>query len=186
MCPRIGSLLSLALCAASALAQSSSPLPITAKQVADALSATGMAVGPGRVALPVRVVSSAPAPVLRVLAIEPPAQVTSARHTPPQARIRLACALPSQCLPFYALLSWPELSPRPQPANTTPITSQAITMHAGAHATLILDDHRSHIQMAVISLQSGVTGQRIRLTSPDHKHFYYGEVVNAGLLQGSF
>ncbi len=61
-----------------------------------------------------------------------------------------------------------------------------ITMPAGTHAILIMDDHRSHIQVAVISLEKGIAGHWIRVASLDHKQFYVGEVVSANLLKGSF
>jgi hypothetical protein len=61
-----------------------------------------------------------------------------------------------------------------------------ITMRAGTHATLVMDDNRSHIQVAVISLENGLVGHRIHVASPDHKQTYVGEVVNARLLRGSF
>ena len=61
-----------------------------------------------------------------------------------------------------------------------------ITMKAGTHATLMLDDQRSHIQVAVVSLENGIVGHRIHVASPDHKQTYVGEVVNARLLKGSF
>ena len=61
-----------------------------------------------------------------------------------------------------------------------------ITMRAGTHATLVMDDNRSHIQVAVISLENGIAGHRIHVASPDHKQIYVGEVVNANLLRGSF
>jgi hypothetical protein len=51
---------------------------------------------------------------------------------------------------------------------------------------LVMDDDRSHIQIAVISLENGMTGHKIRVASPDHKQFYVAEVVNAHLLRRSF
>jgi flagella basal body P-ring formation protein FlgA len=59
-------------------------------------------------------------------------------------------------------------------------------MRAGTHATLMMDDQRSQIQIAVISLENGMVGHRIHVASPDHKQTYVGEVVNARLLRGSF
>jgi flagella basal body P-ring formation protein FlgA len=61
-----------------------------------------------------------------------------------------------------------------------------ITMRAGAHATLLLDDDRSHIQIAVISLENGIAGHSIRVSTPDHKQVYVAEVVNASLLRKSY
>jgi hypothetical protein len=49
-----------------------------------------------------------------------------------------------------------------------------------------MDDQRAHIQVAVISLENGMVGHRIRVATPDHKQTYIGEVVNARLLRGSF
>jgi flagella basal body P-ring formation protein FlgA len=62
----------------------------------------------------------------------------------------------------------------------------AITMRAGARATLVMDDDRAHIQIAVISLENGIAGHWIRVASPDHKQVYVAEVVNASLLRKSF
>jgi flagella basal body P-ring formation protein FlgA len=59
-------------------------------------------------------------------------------------------------------------------------------MRAGAHATLVMDDARSHIQVAVISLENGIAGHRIRVASLDHKQVYVAEVVSANLLKRSF
>jgi flagella basal body P-ring formation protein FlgA len=49
-----------------------------------------------------------------------------------------------------------------------------------------MDDDRAHIQIAVISLENGLAGHRIRVASPDHKQVYVAEVVNASLLRKSF
>jgi flagella basal body P-ring formation protein FlgA len=51
---------------------------------------------------------------------------------------------------------------------------------------MLMDDDRSHIQIAVISLENGVAGHSIRVTSPDHKQVYVAEVVNASLLRKSY
>jgi flagella basal body P-ring formation protein FlgA len=63
---------------------------------------------------------------------------------------------------------------------------KVITMRAGTHATMLMDDDRSHIQIAVISLENGIAGHSIRVTSPDHKQVYVAEVVNASLLRKSY
>jgi flagella basal body P-ring formation protein FlgA len=60
------------------------------------------------------------------------------------------------------------------------------TIRAGAHATMVMDDERAHIQVAVVSLENGIAGHRIRVASPDHKQIYVAEVVNANLLRRSF
>jgi len=50
----------------------------------------------------------------------------------------------------------------------------------------VMDDGRSHIQVAVISLENGIAGHRIRVASPDHKQIYVAEVVGANLLKRSY
>jgi len=50
----------------------------------------------------------------------------------------------------------------------------------------VMDDARSHVQISVISLENGIAGHRIRVTSPDHKQFYVAEVVSANLVRRSF
>jgi len=49
-----------------------------------------------------------------------------------------------------------------------------------------MDDERSHIQIAVITLEGGITGREIRVASTDHKQFYLGKVVSANLLRRSY
>jgi flagella basal body P-ring formation protein FlgA len=94
-------------------------------------------------------------------------------------------------LPFYAVVSWPT-----EPQGRTTITSNtfiaaskpnaAISMRAGAHAILVMDDGRAHIQIAVISLENGIVGHNIRVATPDHKQTYVAEVANEILLRKSF
>jgi flagella basal body P-ring formation protein FlgA len=62
----------------------------------------------------------------------------------------------------------------------------AFTIRSGAHATLVMDEERAHIEVAVISLENGMAGQKIRVASPNHKQVYVAEVVSANLLKRSF
>jgi hypothetical protein len=170
--------------------QSQDHFPLTAAQVALAVSASGMPTAAERVSLLTRVVATEPEPVLDVLSVE-----TLGKGPGDQAgvcwRVKLSCHVAGKCLPFYAIVS----SPLSTPGAATPmaaLTSTAwsrhsqITMKAGTHATLIIDDQRSHIQVAVVSLENGIVGHRIHVASLDHKRTYVGEVVNDRLLRGSF
>ena len=58
-------------------------------------------------------------------------------------------------------------------------------IHAGAHATLVLDGERLHIKVPVICLEAGAAGRRIRVTAVDHKQTYFAEVVDGTLLKGT-
>jgi hypothetical protein len=168
---------------------------LTAGEVARALSESGMQTTEGQVSLLTRVVATESFPALDVLAVEPLVKQPVADHSRTRSRVRLACHQPGECLPFYAIASWSEpkarsaatpSSPSAVPGNMMFNPKSEITMRAGTHAMLIMDDHRSHIQVAVISLENGMAGHRIRVSSPDHRQVYFGEVVSANLLKGSF
>ena len=174
-----------------AQSQSQHRFTLTAAQVALAVSASGMQTAAEQVSLLTRVVATEPEPVLDVLSVETLGKAPFAVHPGVRLRVKLACHLPGKCLPFYAIVSSPPSTDGP--ANTLSIPRNAmwnahseITMRAGTHATLMMDDQRSHIQVAVVSLENGMVGHRIRVASPDHKQTYVGEVVNAHLLRGSF
>lgn len=166
---------------------------LTTGQVARALSDSGIQTTDEQVSLLARVVATEPYPALDILSVEPLAK--GPQHSPARSRVKLACHLPGKCLPFYAIVSRSDATAGPA-ANTSgasPLVRNTlfnpatdITMRAGTHATLVMDDHRSHIQVAVISLENGMAGHRIRVASPDHKQVYFGEVVSANLLTGSF
>jgi hypothetical protein len=168
---------------------------LTPGQVARALSGAGMQTTGEQVSLPARVVATEPSPVLDILSVEPLGKGQLAEHSLARSRVKLACHLSARCLPFYAIVSWsePTAGPAAVVSSASPVTrnmmfnpKSEITMRAGTHATLVMDDDRSHIQVAVISLENGIAGHRIRVSSPDHKQVYFGEVVSASLLKGSF
>jgi hypothetical protein len=192
MTPRWIAVLLMAAMGVAAPAQSRSHdrFPLTAAQVALAVSASGMKTGAENVSLLTRVVATEPEPLLDILSVETLGK-GPLDHSGSRLRIKLACHIPGQCIPFYVIVS--------SPSSTSAVTNTAsalrspvwnahseITMRAGTHATLMMDDQRSHIQVAVVSLENGIVGHRIHVASPDHKQMYVGEVVNARLLRGSF
>jgi hypothetical protein len=168
---------------------------LTAGQVARALSAGGIQTREEQVSLLTRVVATESSPALDILSVELLGKQPVAEHSSIGSRVRLGCHLPGRCLPFYAIVSGLE-----PPVGLAAAASHAsagisnpaskanldIIMRAGTHATLLMDDNRSHIQVAVITLENGIAGHRIHVASPDHKQVYVGEVVNANLLRGSF
>lgn len=181
--------------AVQAQSQSQNRFALTAAQVAFAVSASGMQTTAGHVSLLTRVVATEPEPVLDVLAVETLGKGPLAEQSDVRLRVKLACHIQGKCLPFYAIVSSPpstagsaNITPKASPtvSNTVWYAHSEITMRAGTHATLIMDDQRSHIQVAVVSLENGIVGHRIHVASPDHKQTYVGEVVNARLLRGSF
>jgi len=183
--------LSLLLMAATGIpgwgqSQSQERFALTAGQVAQALSGRGIPTTGEQVTLLARVVATHPHPVLDVLSVDPSGQGRPAPHSPARSQVKLACHLPGECLPFYAIVSWSQSTARPGTDTPALNAKSEIIMRAGTRATLLMDDDRLHIQVAVISLENGMAGHRIRVTSPDHKQVYFGEVVSASLLKASF
>jgi hypothetical protein len=167
---------------------------LTARLVARTLSDRGIQTADEQVSLPARVVATEPYPKLDILSVEPLGDELSAEHSTARSMVKLTCDLPGTCLPFYAIATWPEGTTPPTIASeASPVvrdarvkTNSEITMRVGTHASLVMDDHRSHIQVAVISLENGVAGKWIRVASPDRKQVYVGEVVSANELRGNF
>jgi hypothetical protein len=166
---------------------------LTASQIARVLSERGVPTDDKQVSLPAAVVAAQPDPTLEVMAIEKLGSAESGEHQPIRYRVKMACRIAEKCLPFYAIVTWPEgtawtsiIASSPTSATGTLPSNPEVLMPAGAHATLVMDDQRSHIQVSVISLENGIVGHKIRVASLDHKQFYVGEVVSSTLLKGSF
>jgi hypothetical protein len=168
---------------------------VTTNQVARAVSEGGVEVTEKQVSMLAKVFATEPNPALDVLTVGPLGDQWSTQHNGTHSLVKLACHLPGICLPFYVIVirqdepaggATSAVSNYDADRNTGLKRNVAITMRAGAHATLVMDDDRSHIQIAVISLENGIAGHRIRVASPDHKQTYVAEVVNASLLRGSF
>jgi hypothetical protein len=167
---------------------------ITAQEVAQTLSDRGVRVENQQVTLLARVVATDPHPVLDVIRVEPVGGRPAKGNTEARSLVKLACHMPGTCLPFFAMVNFQDevveaapgvsrvsLAPKERLKSLAPIA-----IRAGAHATLVIDDGRSHIEMSVISLESGNVGSRIRAASPDHKQIYIAEVVSANMLKRSF
>lgn len=169
--------------------------PLTAHLVAQALSGNGIQTVDEQVSLLAQVVATEPAPVLDILSVVPLGSRSPGEHGELHSLVKLGCRLPGTCLPFYSIVSKPTV-----PANSTPVAlgasavtggatskmSTAIVIRAGARATLVMDDARSHVQMSVISLENGIAGHTIHVTSPDRKQHYVAEVVSANVVRRSF
>jgi hypothetical protein len=168
---------------------------LTTHQVAQTLSNRGIQVADKQVSLVANVVATEPSPRLDILSVQPFGTSLHAEQAQARSWVRLGCHLPGACLPFYAIVTAPQGQAGRVASASTVLSSNGndlfepdseITMKAGTRATLMLDDHRSQIQVAVISLEKGTAGRRIRVASPDHKHVYVAEVVSASLLKASF
>jgi hypothetical protein len=189
----IAGMLMMAMCvAARGQSQPQGRFALTAAQIAHTLSGKGIQIEAGQVSLLANVVATEPQPLLDVLSVEPLSDRWSGQHSEARSLVKLACHLPGTCLPFYAIVSssggaaGTAKSALAATGNAALKPNATVTMRAGTHAMLVMDDDRAHIQVAVVTLESGAVGHRIRVASPDHKQFYIGEVVSANLLKRSF
>jgi len=132
-----------------------------------------------------------------------------------EMRLRMACSDRSQCLPFFAIATYPEtmdpvtvaINPGRQPAggeqpapSAKPVAGSSAAsasastadpaekpiLRSGSPATLDFDGDRVHVRIEVICLQSGAAGDKIRVTTRDHKQVYVAEIVAPTLLKGTF
>lgn len=157
--------------------------PISASQVAQALSLTGIHVSGNQVVLGVEDWAASASPVLDLLDTEPGSRKN-------RIWVRMGCHERQQCRPFYASVFWSGPIPssamsKPAHGRTRPVAVGPPVIRFGDHATLVVDDPRLHLEIAVIALQNGAVGQVIHLATPDRKQFYRGEVVSNSMLKGS-
>jgi hypothetical protein len=162
-------------------------------QIAHAIAGKEVEVEGGDIVLPVRVSASIADPVLDVVSINP----FGGQGTASLSRfwVKMTCRIPGTCLPFYAIVTIPKAVTRTDvglgmvrfnSAGKPSMSGPPTTMPTGSHAILEMDDSRSHIEVSVVSLESGILGHKIRVASIDHKQIYVAEVVSASLLRRSF
>jgi hypothetical protein len=163
---------------------------ISPERVIRALGQAGLSAKAGDVEFLSSVSSVAQNPQLSV--------VNVSRWRRDDLKVRLRCRSNRECLPFYVVLrnanakkipdnllaaaqtnSVPEQKPLRKPAEKP-------LVRGGQRATLVLKNHDLRITIPVICLENGARGEVIRLSSPDRKQKYAGEVVAAGLLQGDY
>lgn len=164
---------------------------IGAGEIARALSAQGIEVAAGQVKMVADVVASRPEPDLVLLGSGAPAGTYVGGGK--LSWVKLGCRAPGVCLPFFVRIP---VAPQAIARRTGRRSAQAQTNHepqrkaiemrAGTRATLVLTGHQGRIEMAVISLESGVMGHTIRVATPDYKQFYRARIAGADLLKGSF
>ncbi|MGD0938449.1 MAG: hypothetical protein ABR905_01970 [Terracidiphilus sp.] len=168
---------------------------LTPHRVAQTFTANGIETADEQVSLLANVVASEPAPVLDILSINPLGDRSPGKHRESRSLVKMGCREPGVCLPFYSIVS--KLEPQENVAPNAPrVSSNAtgaargsnsgIVIRAGAHATLVMEDARAHVEVAVVSLENGAAGHKIRVATPDHKQVYLAEVVSANLLKRSF
>ena len=156
-----------------------------------------------RISMLANVVATEPHPMLDIVSVEPLGVRRSEANAGTHSLVKLGCRTAGACLPFFVVVNTEATTAANTAAATTASTTAApstppmrliaqpkanapITMRVGTHATLVMEDNRAHIQVAVISLENGHTGDKIHVASPDRKQVYVAEVVGPNLLKGSF
>jgi hypothetical protein len=161
-------------------AYASGRVAIATDRIASAISAAGLPISPQQVTLLSEVQATTNLPALKVESME--------RLGDRRTMVRLSCATTEQCLPFFVAVRGNNRSEQ-LPGTTAPTqrakhSSEAVVMHSGSTATLLLDGDRIHIQLAVVCLENGAVGQTIRVASKDRKMTYQAEVVDGTILRG--
>jgi hypothetical protein len=183
------------LAVASKFACGAAPAPdrfaISPGRVSSALQQAGILAKSSQVEFLSAVTSMAENPQLTV--------VNVSRWRDGDSKALLRCRNNRECLPFYVVLHDNKAtgrisanfvnSPQSKPnAGLKPRQQSAEKplVRGGQRATLIIKNRDLRISLPVICLENGKRGETIRLSSPDRKQKYTGEVVEAGLLQGNF
>ena len=180
--------------------------PLTPSQIVAAMQDRQVPVQGVQIRLAIPITSTVVHPALEVQDITPLNQ-----H---DVRLRIACHDRSECLPFFAIASYTDTIdlaafgiksghhtvPATRPAAATKLDAetsapppsfkplnqaQSPLLRSGSSATLDFDGDRVHVRVAVICLQSGTTGDTIRVTTRDHKQIYLAEIVAPNALKGT-
>ncbi|HWF90914.1 MAG TPA: flagella basal body P-ring formation protein FlgA [Terriglobales bacterium] len=184
------------LVAALALPCSAGPLirdrfAISPERVSSVLQQAGIRAKSAQVEFLSPVSSMAENPQLTVVSV--------ARWREGKLKALLRCRNNRECLPFYVVLHDNDMT-GPVSVNflnaiqgefstkqkTRKRSAEKLLVRGGQRATLIMKNRNLRITLPVLCLENGKRGETIRLSSPDRKQKYTGEVVEAGLLEGNF
>jgi hypothetical protein len=153
---------------------------VTQAQVAAAISDSGTPVTADQVTLLTNVTATTNAPSLKVDSVQ--------GWGDRQLRIRMSCASPQECLPFYVAVGVGEDASRSLAAfNRSPAatsTASTVVVRNGSPATLLINQGRVHIQLRVVCLESGSVGQTIRVEDKINKMIYLAQIVDKSQLRG--
>jgi hypothetical protein len=179
-------LLTMTACAYGAPAR----FPVTSDQVIAAMRDRQLPVEGLRVTMPTSITASMENPSLEIQSMT---LLTS--HT---AQLKVSCREHGVCLAFYVSATWPAQSSavtmppglshtvvQPGELKQERATRSEPTLRAGSQALLSFEGDRLHIRLRVICEQSGLMGDKVRVTTPDHKQTYTAEIVSPTLLKGS-
>jgi hypothetical protein len=166
-----------------------------AQSIAGSLAERGIVVRDSQISLLSQVTAGTPDPALEVSSIETLPNTSQTGKSETRSAVRVACRVATECLPFYAIVRWPDGVSPPSAKATQGLLAKPVAaaketpvliMRAGAHAILILQDGAAQIQLNVVSLQNGAAGQKIRVAGEGNRQVYLAQVISPTLLQGGF
>ena len=153
--------------------------------VAAALTADGLAVTPGQIALSVPLTATTPSPHFHIAAVDP--RPDGALH------LRIVCRSSVECLPFFAtvtpadgtdLLAALATRQTDSRAAATLLRQHPAGVSTGARITLELTDTQMRIHLPAIAIDTGIPGAEVRVASLDRKQTWRGVVVDSSTVKG--
>ncbi len=158
--------------------------PISQERVSYSLAAAHLAVEESQIQMLSETLSRTATPLLKVTRIE--------KWNDASALVRIRCAKTSECMPFYVVVHWPTstdrdmaLAPKSKRATLVDAHHEPL-VRAGDQAVLITNTSKFHATTPIICLQTGSQGQKIRVATLNRKKIAMAEVIDTGVLKGSF
>jgi hypothetical protein len=111
---------------------------------------------------------------------------------------KFRCAKSGDCLPFFVAIHWPTSVDRDlalagsnrhrtvRAFEKPALRNKEMLVRAGQTATLIVANSKYHATTPIICLQAGSQGQKVRIATMDRKKIALAEVIESGVLRGSF
>ena len=172
------------------------------KAIAESLFHEDTAVPGVEVHLLTEVVASLPAAPLDVTGVKQVRPDEAGTGHAAKLLVRFSCHVRSVCVPFYGTVTVPAdvvlradtmlmgsaaaKTPGTPRAASTVMQKVAPALRRGTHATLVLDDGRSRVELQVIALSDAKVGESVRVASLDRRHVYTARTVSAAELRGEF
>ena len=166
-------------CAAPITPVTSERIKVSRERIVEAMQAAGFETSPAQLELLSNVTSTSGAS-LRVAKVRQESAGTMLAQLNCQER---------QCLPFYVLVHGAYIE-----NNTVTTASRTASgnrtearplIARGKPLTLIIETTSLRIVLPAVSMEGGIQGQVIRVSSPDHKQVYRAEVVSDTTVRGT-
>ncbi len=124
---------------------------------------------------------------LRAHSADPLLVAGPVEHGAGESRVRLHCAEPGACMPFYVAIDGTSGAPVPAtpkgPAAIRAAHEATPILRSGARALLLIDSGALHLRLTVTTLGSGNVGDRVRVSS--RGQVFEASVLDATTLRGT-